>query len=83
MVQDNKIRQYFDIKLDTLDFLIKNQDDIANTTRASGYFADLVFFAQFFGFDNDDRFIESARKFCKAYNLNIENYEIDIQNEGE
>lgn len=83
MTQDNKIRQYFDIKLDTLDFLIKNQDDIANTTRASGYFADLVFFAQFFGFDNDDRFIESARKFCKAYNLNIENYEIDIQNEGE
>ena len=83
MMQDNKIRQYFDIKLDTLDFLIKNQDDIANTTRASGYFADLVFFAQFFGFDNDDRFIESARKFCKAYNLNIENYEIDIQNEGE
>lgn len=83
MTQDNKIRQYFDIKLDTLDFLIKNQDDIANTTRASGYFADLVFFAQFFGFDNDDRFIESARKFCKAYNLNIEDYEIDIQNEGE
>ena len=83
MTTDEKIKQYFDVKLDTLDFLIKNQDDIANTTRASGYFADLVFFAQFFGFDNDDRFIESARKFCKVYNLNIEDYEIDIQNEGE
>lgn len=83
MTMDEKIKQYFDIKLDTLDFLIKNQNEITNTTRASGYFADLVFFAQFFGFDNDDRFIESARKFCKVYNLNIEDYDLDIQSEEE
>lgn len=83
MTADEKIKQYFDIKLDTLDFLIKNHDDIPNTSRASGYFADIVFFAQFFGFDNDDKFIESARKFCKVYNLNIEDYDIDIPSEEE
>lgn len=83
MTADEKIKQYFDIKLDTLDFLIKNHDDITNTSRASGYFADIVFFAQFFGFDNDDKFIESARKFCKVYNLNIEDYDIDIKSEEE
>ena len=79
MTTDEKIRQYFDIKLDTLDFLIKNKDEIANSSRAVGYFADLVFFAQFFGFDKDDKFIESARKFCRAYNINIEDYDIDIE----
>ena len=83
MTMDDKIKQYFDIKLDTLDFLIKNKDEIVNTTRASGYFADIVFFAQFFGFDNDDKFIESARKFCKVYNLNIEDYDLDIKSEEE
>ena len=79
MTADEKIRKYFDIKLDTLDFLIKNKDEIANSSRAVGYFADLVFFAQFFGFDKDDKFIESARKFCRAYNINIEDYDIDIE----
>ena len=83
MTMDEKIKQYFDIKLDTLNFLIKNKDEIANTTRPAGYFADLVFFAQFFGFDNDDKFIELARKFCKVYNLNIEDYDLDIQSEEE
>lgn len=79
MTTDEKIRQYFDIKLDTLDFLIKNKDEIANSSRAVGYFADLVFFAQFYDLDKDDKFIESARKFCKAYNINIEDYDIDIE----
>ena len=83
MTADEKIKQYFDIKLDTLDFLIKDHDGIPNTPRASGYFADIVFFAQFFGFDNDDKFIESARKFCKVYNLNIDDYDLDIQSEEE
>lgn len=83
MTMDDKIKQYFDIKLDTLNFLIKNQDEIANTTRASGYFADIVFFAQFFGFDKDDKFIESARKFCRVYNLNIDDYDLDIPSEEE
>lgn len=83
MMQDNKIRQYFDIKLETLDFLIKNHDDIANTNRAEVYFADLAFFAEFFGFTHDEKFVDSAQKFCKAYNLNIENYDLDIANEGE
>ena len=31
MTTDEKIKQYFDIKLDTLDFLIKSHDDIPNT----------------------------------------------------
>lgn len=72
MMQDNKIKQYFDIKLETLDFLIKNHDDITNTDRAE------VYFAEFFGFTNDDKFIDLAREFCKTYNLNI-----DIPNEEE
>lgn len=83
MMQDNKIKQYFDIKLETLDFLIKNHDDITNTDRAEVYFADLAFFVEFFGFANDEKFIDLAREFCKVYNLNIENYDIDIPNEGE
>lgn len=83
MTSDNKIRQYFDIKLETLDFLIKHHNDITNTSRPEGYFADLAFFAEFFGFTNDDKFIDLAREFCKVYNLNIENYDIDIPNEGE
>ena len=83
MTMEDKIKQYFDIKLDTLDFLIKNHDYISSTSRAVGYFADLVFFAQFFGFDKDDKFIESARKFCRVYNLNIEDYDLDIQSEEE
>lgn len=79
MTTDEKIKQYFDIKLDTLDFLIKNKDEIANSSRAVGYFADLVFFAQFYDLDKDDKFIESARKFCRVYNINIEDYDIDIE----
>lgn len=81
MTMDDKIKQYFDIKLDTLDFLIKNKDEIANSSRAVGYFADLVFFVQFYDLDKDDKFIESARKFCKVYNLNIEDYDICIPSE--
>ena len=81
MTTDEKIKEYFDIKLYTLDFLIKSHDYISSTSRAVGYFADLVFFVQFFGFDNNDRFIELARKFCKVYNLNIEDYDIDIPSE--
>lgn len=83
MTTDEKIKQYFDIKLDTLDFLIKNKDDIPNTSRASGYFADLAFFVEFYGLEHDDRFVELARKFCKVYNLNIEDYDIDIPSEEE
>ena len=83
MTTDEKIKQYFDIKLDTLDFLIKNHDDIPNTSRAQGYFTDLAFFVEFYGLEHDDRFVELARKFCKVYNLNIEDYDLDIQSEEE
>lgn len=83
MTADEKIKQYFDIKLDTLNFLINNHDDIPNTSRAEGYFADLAFFVEFYGLERDDRFIESARKFCKVYNLNIEDYDLDIKSEEE
>lgn len=83
MTTDDKIKQYFDIKLDTLDFIIKNHDDFASTSRPAGYFADLVFFAEYFGLDHDERFIKSAKAFGKAYNIDIENYDIDTSSDEE
>lgn len=84
MIKSNdKIRQYFDIKLDTLEYIIKHHDDFISTSRPEAYFADLAFFAEFFGYTHDDKFIKLAREFCTAYNLNIEDYELDIQDEEE
>lgn len=77
MATDDKIKQYFDIKLATLDFIIKHHDDFTSTSRPESYFADLAFFAEFFGLNHDEKFVKSAREFCKTYNLNIENYDID------
>lgn len=85
MPTDNneKVRQYFDIKLATLDFIIKHHADFTTTTRPESYFADLAFFAEFFGLNHDEKFVRLAREFCKVYNRNIENYDIDIYNEEE
>lgn len=74
---NERVSLYFDIKLNTLKFIIEHRDDFTSSAHPTSYFADLVFFAEFFGFDHDPRFSKASQAFCKAYNLNPEDYDID------